>query len=1016
MNLLFIYYNLNELQPIEQNLSTLNHKVYAVRSFQDALDTLSRVKIDIIICDLLSERIDGIQILRKIKNLENYSNIPFVLASSSLRDEEDLAFFKKLGVYDIIEKPLNYKSIQSLIDKELPNLKLGFATEQQKIISDEEFIEQYTNILTRRIQKRVKELESDQLFIQNLINSIPSAIFLIDKDFHITDINEAGMKYIGIKDKDEIKNKNCYSLLYKSNKVCNFEGHRCPILGVIQEKNSTDHYFTQEINNTTKHLHIHFSPVLNPQNKTILMLEHISDNSGIVEIINKSKENEFKLETILNESRYGILLIEREKIVTINESARKLLNLNEDSLSELIKSIGEELFQEILLTTNENVLFKKEILINTLPDRRVLIMEAQKINALEREFIFILIYDYTENYELIQRLKGNEQLFKTILNNVEDIFILINNNQIVEINNQIERITKKKREFYIKQNLFTALPFINQSHLLDTTPKEITISAENNKHLILFLKIYNLQIKGQKHTLLQLVDITEERERERTKAEQIKKIKYLDRLEIASKMYKGVEHNINNFLAGINNFSEFLLRPDINQDKIKLTANIIKKLTKNASSVISRISALLSKESLQFSPIDIHCLIDELLDLMKYSLPKNINIKSERNAIDNIIKGDFNALLQSLINMVINAKEAMPDGGSITIATNNIQTSDGQKYLQIKISDTGRGISEKIRDNIFTPYYSSKEQPGSGLGLSVVYNTIINHNGTISFNTEEGKGTTFIINLPLSSEEIREREVAPIGNKEKILIISENSLEREIIMRVLIKNNYDAYTAIDSIDAIESIKITKPDLIIMDSDLNKISNEETFEKITDINPDIDIILYTGLVMDDVVMNLIMKGIRTIIYKPLDIKELLQAIKSALKKESSDTKEIIKSQGDHLKKILIIDDEEYILSALKMNLSDNYDIQIETSGTKALDRIINNEIFDKYIIDINMPDLNGLEFYRMLKELNPDISKKVVFITGGITDEKLISDLDAIKNDVFLLEKPFDIDELIRLLS
>jgi CheY-like chemotaxis protein len=401
---------------------------------------------------------------------------------------------------------------------------------------------------------------------------------------------------------------------------------------------------------------------------------------------------------------------------------------------------------------------------------------------------------------------------------------------------------------------------------------------------------------------------------------------------------------------------------------------------------------------------------------MKYSLPKNINIKSERNSADNIIIGDFNALLQSLINIVINAREAMPDGGSITIATNNILTTDGQKYLQIKISDTGRGIPEEIRDHIFTPYYSSKEQPGSGLGLSVVYNTIINHNGTISFNTEVGKGTTFFINLPISSEDIKEREVAPRGNKEKILIISENSLEREIIRRFLIKNNYDAYTAIDSIDAIESIKITKPDLIIMDTNLNRISNEETFERITDIIPDIDIILYTGLVMDDVVMNLIMKGIRTVIYKPLDIKELLEAIESALKKERSDKKETISTNSGEVKKLLIIDDEEYILSALKMNLSDNYDIQIETSGTKALDRILNNEIFDRYIIDINMPDLNGLEFYRMLKELNPDISKKVIFITGGITDEKLISDLEAIKNDVFLLEKPFDIDELIRLLS
>ncbi|MGC8927758.1 MAG: response regulator [Myxococcota bacterium] len=1020
MNLLFIYNNLSELKSIEQNLSSLNHKIYVVRNLQEAITTLSRIKIDIIFCDLLSERIDGIQILRKIKSSGSFSLIPLVLVSSSLTDEEDISFFRRLGALGIIEKPLTIKSIQSILENRLPNQELGFEYSQHKMISDEEFIEEYTNILIRRIQKRVKALESDQIFIHNLINSIPSAIFLIDKNFHIVDANEAGMKHIGINDKDEIKNKFCYSLLYKSNKVCNFEGHRCPILGVIQEKISTDHYLKFELGNDLRHYHIHFSPVLNPQNNSILMLENIVDNSNIVEIINKSKENEFKLETILNESRYGILLIEKEKIVTINQATRTLLNLKEDSINELIKSIGEEIYQEMVIATNQNIIFRKELIGSENLNNKIITLEAQKINSLDREFIFIILYDYTENYNLIQSLRDKELLFRTIINNVQDVFILINNNNIVEINNQIERITNRRRESYLKQNLFSSLNFINESHLFDITPKELTVTTGENKTLILLLRIYNLLLKNQKHTLLQLTDITEERERERIEISRREKIQYFDRLEIAAKMNKGIAHSINNFLSGINNFADYLTKPDINTENIKVTANIIKKLTKNASSVISRILKLLSKGDEEFTQIDISYLIDELLDIIKYAFPRNIEVRAEINSTDNMIRGDFNAILQSLINIVINSREAMPNGGSITISTDNIQTMDSsgeeKRYIQIKISDTGKGIPEEVRDKIFTPYFSSKIEPGSGLGLSVVYNTILNHNGTIRFKSEINKGTTFIINLPVSSEKTDEHKPIPSGRREKILIISENSLEREIIKRLLIKNNYDAYTAIDSIDALESLKVTMPELVIIDSNLSRISKEETYEKIIEIYPDINIILYTGLVLDEGTMNLIMKGLKAIIYKPLDIRELLQTLQSVLRKDDERIVNTTPDSKKEIKKILIIDDEEFILSALKMNLSDKYDIQIETSGAKALDRIINNEIYDRYIIDINMPDLNGIEFYKMLRELNPDISKKVIFITGGISDEKLNSELQAIKDDISLLDKPFDIDELIRLLS
>ncbi len=1019
MNILFIYNNLSEINNIEQALNSGGHSIYTARNYNEASEVLLRVKIDLIICELISDRIDGIQILRRIKNSDNLANIPFVLVSSALKDEEDLSFFRKLGAISIIEKPLTYKSIQTIIEKYLTSQELSFDS-RQKVLSDEEFVEEYSNILTRRIQKRVRELEADQLFIHNLINSIPSAIFLVSQDFRITDINEAGLKYLGIKEKEEIKNRFCYNLIYKSNKVCNFEGHRCPILGVIQEKNSTEHYFVTENSGIRRHLNIHFAPVLNPQNNTILMLEHITDNTGTIEIINKSKENEFKLETILNESRYGIILIEKNQIININSAAKGLLGIQHNNLDELIKIVESSFYKDMTDAINQNVIFRREIYLGRGENEKVLIFEAQKISSAGRDFILIIIYDYTENSRLIQNLKDSEHLQRMILENIQDIFILLRNNTVVEISRQIENISGKKRETLIKQNIFSALPFIHESHLVDTGAKEITVSCEDGKKKFFLLKIFSITIRGERHILLQLSDITEKKEKEMTENAQKERINYIDRLDTVAKINRGIVQNINNFLAGINNFAEFLTKSDTDAEKIRLTANIIKKLTKNAAGALSKISNLLSAGSEEFRPLDIQMVLDELMDIIKYSLPKNIEIKSERLSSHNFVIGDYNALLQSFLNIIMNSIEAMEDGGRITINTENVTDAgpenQTEQKIRISISDTGRGIPEDIRNNIFTPYFSSKNTPGTGLGLSVVYNTVIRHKGSVSFKSEPNRGTTFTITLPVADATPETPDGKDNGNMEKILILSENSLERDIIKRILIRHNYDAYTAVDSYDALESLKVTKPSLIIMESGLSRISDEETFEKITDIYPDADIILYTGLIFDEKTINLFLRGIKSVIYKPLDIRELLTTVRNAVRKQDEKAAADSESVTGTIKKILIIDDEEYILSALKMNLSDRYEITIETSGTKALDRLLGGELFDSYIIDINMPDLNGLEFYKMLREVDPGTGKKVIFITGGISDEKIISEMNELKNEVFLLEKPFDIDELIKILS
>lgn len=1022
MNILFIYNNISELSAIEQHLRTLNHRIYVAMGLNDAIPTLSRIKIDLIFCDLLSDRIDGIKIMRTLKSSENFYSIPFVLISSSLFSEEDISFFRKIGALSVIEKPIKFRSIQNILDSLLKNPELGFEV-RQGLITDDEFIEEYSNILTRKIQKRVREMEADQIYILNMINSIPSAIFLINRDFKIYDLNDTALRFLGAGSKEEIKGKNCYSIIYKGNSICNLPGHRCPILGVIQEKQTTEHFTSIEIGETKRHLNIHFAPILNPHNNSVMMLENITDNTYLVDLIEKNKEKEFRLEAILKESKYGIMLIEGDQIIDINSRAMELLGLSDKNLLRAIEAIGREEYEEMVRTVEQNVIFYKNIALHLSQEIRHILLEAEKILYQERTFYLVVMYDNTEYLRLVRRIQERERLSSIILENIGDIFILVYDNKIVEASKQIENFYNGSRTTMIKQNLFSALPFIKEEFLVDDRPKETIAKDNQNRERTLILRCYRLMIDERRHTLIQITDITEQREWERRKRAENERMQYIDRLEMIYKLTGGIAHNFNNILEGIYSYAEYLQKEKTSFEDSLMAINIIKKLTKNAAKLTSRIFNLSRIEQKNYKSIDIQTVIDEVVDIASTSFAKNIEIKTERNSDANIINGDFNSIFQSLLNIIINAKEAMPDGGTITISTSNKNSTDlSCRLVEIRISDTGCGIDEKIGSNIFAPYLSSKDLPGSGLGLSMAYNTIINHGGSIEYESIKGKGTTFKITFPVIEEGLPPQQYTEnkvYGNNKKILIISENGLEREIIRRILIKNGYDAYTVIDSQDGLQSLSITQPAVIIMDSNLTRLSPLNTFKEIKKTYNQIPIILYTGLIFDDIVLDLIKCGLIHIIYKPLDTDELLLAIRNILSEKPAGqiTPQIeTERQEKAPMKILIVDDEEFILSALKMNLSDRYDIHIEASVTKALERLLNNERFDRYILDINTPDINGLEFYSMIKELDPDIDQKVIFITGGITDDRMIEELKRLRDGISLLKKPFEIDDLIKILS
>jgi signal transduction histidine kinase len=227
-----------------------------------------------------------------------------------------------------------------------------------------------------------------------------------------------------------------------------------------------------------------------------------------------------------------------------------------------------------------------------------------------------------------------------------------------------------------------------------------------------------------------------------------------------------VVHELNNPLAGILNYIRLMLKilsrgslDQKNQEKFQRHLTLVESETLRCSKIVSNLLAFSRKSELQLGEMNINELLEKCILLSQHKLTlQNIEIKSDLDSEIPKVLGDFNQTQQCVINLIFNAIDAMPDGGVLTVISS---FDPGKGMVEIKIGDTGCGISDEDLPHIFDPFYSTKtEGEGLGLGLSMVYGIIDRHKGNITVDSEVGKGTVFTISLPAKrSEDNTPREI-----------------------------------------------------------------------------------------------------------------------------------------------------------------------------------------------------------------------------------------------------------------
>lgn len=372
------------------------------------------------------------------------------------------------------------------------------------------------------------------------------------------------------------------------------------------------------------------------------------------------------------------------------------------------------------------------------------------------------------------------------------------------------------------------------------------------------------------------------------------------KMEAIGTLAGGIAHDFNNLLAAILGYSELLLDEIREDSELYKPVSVIHNAAIRGGELANKILTVTRKEKMEVKVVNMNEIIRNSLELLRRSIPLNIDIITNLKEDIPMIKADPAQMQQVIMNLAVNARDAMPEGGKLIIETDTVGRENGAAnglpmnktgFLKLSVSDTGTGIDVETQRRIFDPFFTTKETgKGTGLGLYIVHSVITNHGGYINLYSEPGRGTRFNIYLPVTNDLKDDREIQTIDDirgNETILIIDDEPNIRDLCKDMLEPLGYNVLTAEDGNNGIKIFKEKRDQiaLVILDMIMPKMTGNEVFQILRTIKPDVKVILCSGYSHNGFtgIDKLIKDGAMGFIQKPFTRQTLGQTIRKALGK-------------------------------------------------------------------------------------------------------------------------------------
>ncbi len=533
----------------------------------------------------------------------------------------------------------------------------------------------------------------------------------------------------------------------------------------------------------------------------------------------------------------------------------------------------------------------------------------------------ILSEEKAKQFEAISKsssaLEKSEKKYRFLAESMKDVIVQISPEaQLLYVSPSIKKFggydTENDTGNHIAEYFESESDLIRALELLEKVLKthqsgnfEFLFKAKNQKPFPVELTYFPI-IKDNTVIRIQFVlrDITERKQTEKAKIKLENQLQQAQKMEAIGTLAGGVAHDLNNVLSAVVAYPDLILMDLPDNSPLKKPIISIQESGFKAAAIVQDLLTLARRGVVVADVMNLNQIVDNYINSPEHAKLKsfypNAVVKSNLDADVLNIMGSAVHLFKTIMNLVNNAAEAMPDGGEITISTQNqyidkpvngYNTINEGDYAVLKISDTGTGIASKDIKRIFEPFYTKKVmgRSGTGLGMAVVWGTVKDHHGYIDVQSILNKGTTFKLYFPVTREEAGEQKTALprkkyIGKRESILIVDDIKAQRNVATDLLKKLNYVVTSVESGEQAVDYMKQNSADLVILDMIMDPgIDGCETYKQILEFHPEQKAIITSGFSETDRVKEAQKLGAGEYVKKPYTFENIGLAVQKELRR-------------------------------------------------------------------------------------------------------------------------------------
>ena len=432
-----------------------------------------------------------------------------------------------------------------------------------------------------------------------------------------------------------------------------------------------------------------------------------------------------------------------------------------------------------------------------------------------------------------------------------------------------------------------------------TEPELLHVESNGGVRRDVELRTVPLQLTSQQAVLATVQDVSGRMSSERARVRLEEQLHHALKLEAMGRLAGGVAHDFNNLLTAIAGYSELMLTGGLDQQEWPGSLREILNAAQRATALTAQLLAFSRKQLIEPVVLDLNQLLSNATRMLQRLIGEDVELSFDPSSELHRVKIDPNQLEQVLINLAVNARDAMPQGGQLRVRTHNVEIGEREqrqfldavpgRYALLSVEDTGTGMTDETLSRLFEPFFTTKERGrGTGLGLSIIYGVVKQNGGFILVHSKVGQGTRFEIYLPRAEPEDtveaaqHEPLDAPRGH-ETILLVEDEPPVREVVARFLRNAGYDVIAVSRGSEAIGLLQCEElhVDLLVSDVVLPAMDGKQLYERLHSMRPQLRVLFVSGYTDDVIAKHGVLERGVAFLEKPLSQEKLVRAVRTVL---------------------------------------------------------------------------------------------------------------------------------------